>query len=268
MSSNIVRTPPDTTPREMPPAVKPAGVEDLLLKDPVCGMSVTIRSPHMTMQEGAAIYFCSAGCKTKYLANPAKYSVVIGSVQQSSAPAIKDAVLGKIYTCPMHPQIRQGGPGSCPICGMTLEPETAALDSDENPERKDFRRRFFWTLPLTVIVAVLAMAGHRVQWLNGAMESWIELALSLPIVLWAGWPFFVRAVQSLIHRSPNMWTLIGLGTSAAFLYSVIATLAPGVFPHLSDVTRSALGIERPLPNLRCDQIAVGLVAQDRSKNQF
>jgi P-type Cu+ transporter len=113
---------------------------------------------------------------------------------------------------------------------MTLEPEAASLDSDENPELKDFRRRFFWTLPLTVIVAVLAMAGHRVQWPNAAMESWIELALSLPIVLWAGKPFFVRAVQSVIHHSPNMWTLIGLGTSAAFLYSVLATLAPGVFP--------------------------------------
>jgi Cu+-exporting ATPase len=230
MSSNIVSDPTDKAQRKVPSVVKPAGVENLLLKDPVCGMSVTIRSPHMTMQEGAAIYFCSAGCKAKYLANPAKYSIILDSVQQSSAPAIKVGVLGTIYTCPMHPQIRQVGPGSCPICGMTLEPETAALDSDENPELKDFRRRFFWTLPLTAIVAILAMAGHRVQWLNGAMESWIQLALSLPIVLWAAWPFFVRAVQSLIHRSPNMWTLIGIGTSAAFLYSVIATLAPGVFP--------------------------------------
>jgi Cu+-exporting ATPase len=113
---------------------------------------------------------------------------------------------------------------------MTLEPETAALDSDENPEVKDFRRRFFWTLPLTVAVTVLAMAGHRLHWSNAALESWIELALSLPVVLWAGKPFFVRAMQSMIHRSPNMWTLIGLGTSAAFLYSLIATLAPGVFP--------------------------------------
>jgi Cu+-exporting ATPase len=140
------------------------------------------------------------------------------------------AATGTIYTCPMHPQIRQIGPGSCPICGMTLEPETPTLDTDENPELKDFRRRFFWTLPLTVIVAVLSMVGHRIHWPNTAMESWIELALSLPIVLWAGKPFFVRAVQSVIHRSPNMWTLIGLGTSAAFLYSLIATLAPGVFP--------------------------------------
>jgi Cu+-exporting ATPase len=139
-------------------------------------------------------------------------------------------VADAVYTCPMHPQIRHVGPGSCPVCGMTLEPETPAPDDDEDPELVDFRRRFFWTLPITVIVVVLAMAGARVPWPDGAMENWIELALSLPIVLWAGWPFFVRAVKSLINRSPNMWTLIGLGTSSAFLYSLIATLAPGIFP--------------------------------------
>jgi P-type Cu+ transporter len=230
MSSSIGRVPKDMPQGEVPSVVRPAGPEDPLLKDPVCGMSVTSRSPHMAMHEGTPVYFCSAGCKTKFLAKPTKYSIAPNSVRQSSTPAIKAAVIGTIYTCPMHPQIRQVGPGSCPICGMTLEPETPALDSDEYPELKDFRRRFFCTLPLTVIVTVLAMAGHRVHWPNAAMESWIELALSLPIVLWAGWPFSVRAVQSLIHRSPNMWTLIGLGTSAAFLYSVIATLAPGVFP--------------------------------------
>jgi Cu+-exporting ATPase len=229
MSSNIGRIPEDMTQGKAPSVVKPVGTEDLLLKDPVCGMSVTIRSPHMAMHEGTPAYFCSAGCKTKFLANPAKYSIAPDNVPVP-APSIKAAVTGTIYTCPMHPQIRQVGPGSCPICGMTLEPETAALDSDENPELKDFRRRFFWTLPLTVVVTVLAMAGHRVHWPNAALESWIELALSLPIVLWAGKPFFVRAVQSMIHRSPNMWTLIGLGTSTAFLYSLIATLAPGVFP--------------------------------------
>jgi P-type Cu+ transporter len=184
----------------------------------------------MAIHEGTPVYFCSAGCKTKFLANPAKYSITPDAARAASAPTIKAPVTGAIYTCPMHPQIRQVGPGSCPICGMTLEPETAALDSDENPELKDFRRRFFWTLPFTVIVTVLAMAGHRIQWPNPAMESWIELALSLPIVLWAGKPFFERAVQSLIHRSPNMWTLIGLGTSAAFVYSLIATLAPQAFP--------------------------------------
>jgi Cu+-exporting ATPase len=229
MSSNIVIDPSDMTQRDVPSVLEPAGADDPSLKDPMCGMSVTIRSPHMALHEGRPVYFCSAGCKTRFLAHPVKYSIM-PDVHESSAPAIKGVVPGTVYTCPMHPQIRQVSPGSCPICGMTLEPETASLDSDENPELKDFRHRFFWTLPLTVIAAVLAMAGHRVQWPNAAMESWVELALSLPIVLWAGKPFFVRAVQSVIHRSPNMWTLIGLGTSAAFLYSLIATLAPGVFP--------------------------------------
>src|SRR5450755_1134417 len=167
-----------------------AGTDNQSLKDPVCGMTVTARSPQMTVHEGISVYFCSASCKTKFLANPAKYS--LPSHHQPSAPPTKPAASGTIYTCPMHPQIRQIGPGSCPICGMSLEPEAPTLDIDENPELKDFRRRFFWTLPLTLIVVVLAMAGHRMQSLNSAMEGWIELALSLPIVLWAGKPFLVR----------------------------------------------------------------------------
>jgi len=130
----------------------------------------------------------------------------------------------------MHPEVRQHHPGACPKCGMALEPEMPTLDEGENPELLDFRRRFVWTLPLTVIVTVLAMAGHRLQWFDMATQSWIELGLSLPIVLWAGWPFFVRGAQSVRNRSPNMWTLIGLGTAAAFIYSVVATVAPGIFP--------------------------------------
>src|SRR5450755_2425643 len=230
LSSNLRRKLNDMTSLEVPPAIKPAGAEDRLLKDPVCGMPVTVRSPHLAMYQGTPVYFCSAGCKTEFQANPVKYSKTPDSVPPPSGPATSAVVPGIIYTCPMHPQIRQVGPGFCPICGMTLEPEIPALDTEENPELKDFRRRFFWTLPLTVIVTVLAMAGHGVQWLNGVTESWIELALSLPIVLWAGKPFFVRAVQSLLHRSPNMWTLIALGTSAAFLYSYIATISPRIFP--------------------------------------
>lgn len=137
---------------------------------------------------------------------------------------------GTVYTCPMHPQIRQDHPGNCPICGMTLEPVMPSLDEDENPELAAFTRRFWWTLPLTVVVTVLAMFGHRLGWFGMATQSWLELVLTLPVVLWAGWPFFVRGAQSVIHRSPNMWTLIGLGTGAAFAYSVVATVAPGVFP--------------------------------------
>jgi P-type Cu+ transporter len=137
---------------------------------------------------------------------------------------------GTVYTCPMHPEVRQDHPGNCPKCGMTLEPVLPTLDDDENPELADFRRRFWWTLPLTLVVTLLAMVGHRLQWFDMAVQSWIELVLSVPIVLWAGWPFFVRGVQSVRQRSPNMWTLIGLGTGAAFVYSVAATVAPGVFP--------------------------------------
>ncbi|WP_428574813.1 copper-transporting P-type ATPase [Piscinibacter sp.] len=141
-----------------------------------------------------------------------------------------DSPAGTIYTCPMHPEMRQDHPGNCPKCGMTLEPVLPTLDEDENPELADFRRRFWWTLPLTLVVTLLAMVGHRLQWFDMATQSWIELVLSVPIVLWAGWPFFVRGVQSVRLRSPNMWTLIGLGTGAAFAYSVVATVAPEVFP--------------------------------------
>ncbi|MBU7572544.1 MAG: copper-translocating P-type ATPase [Hydrogenophaga sp.] len=137
---------------------------------------------------------------------------------------------GTVYTCPMHPEIRQDHPGNCPKCGMSLEPVLPELDDDENPELVDFQRRFWWTLPLTVVVAVLAMFGHNLGWFDMATQSWVELVLSIPIVLWAGWPFFVRGAQSVMNRSPNMWTLIALGTGAAFVYSVVATVAPQVFP--------------------------------------
>ena len=105
-----------------------------------------------------------------------------------------------------------------------------SLEDEENPELLDFQHRFWWTLPLTAVVFALAMFGHRLQWMDMAVQSWVEFALATPIVLWAGWPFFVRAAQSFVNRSPNMWTLIGLGTGAAYVYSVVATVAPGVFP--------------------------------------
>ena len=137
---------------------------------------------------------------------------------------------GVVYTCPMHPEIRSDRPGNCPKCGMTLEPLMPELGDDDNPELRDFSRRFWWTLPLTVAVTLLAMFGHRLQLFEPSAQAWVELVLSIPIVLWAGQPFFIRGVQSVIHRSPNMWTLIGLGTGAAFMYSVVATAAPQLFP--------------------------------------
>ncbi len=193
------------------------------MKDPVCGMTVTAQSTHVHTHGGNSYYFCSAGCKTKFAADPQKYL---------APPAIKQdtPVAGSVYTCPMHPEVRQDHPGSCPHCGMALEPEMPSLDEAENPELTDFRRRFWWTLPLSATVMLLAMLGHRLQWFDMQVQSWIELLLSLPVVLWAGWPFFVRGWQSLRNRSPNMWTLISLGTGAAFVYSLVATLAPQVFP--------------------------------------
>ncbi len=147
----------------------------------------------------------------------------------AAAAPLHEVPAGTIYTCPMHPEIRQDHPGNCPKCGMTLEP-LIPLDEEDNSELIDFQHRFWWTLPLTIVVTVLAMFGHRLGWFAMATQSWVELVLSLPVVLWAGWPFFVRGWQSIMKRSPNMWTLIGLGTGAAFVYSVVATAAPGVFP--------------------------------------
>ncbi len=216
------------------PEPRAAGLAAAMLKDPVCGMTVTVQSPHVLHHAGRPVYFCSAGCQAKFAADPVRYAVAatgsaveaISPIPSIAEPMVADAV----YTCPMHPEVRQDHPGACPKCGMALEPEMPALDDGENPELLDFQRRFVWTLPLTVGVTVQAMAGHRLQWFEIATQSWVELVLSLPIVLWAGWPFFERGVQSVIQRSPNMWTLIGLGTSAAFIYSVVATVAPGVFP--------------------------------------
>ena len=208
------------------------------LRDPVCGMTVSDDSPHSAVHEGGRYVFCSSGCRAKFVADPARYVSGVSAsghaqgADVAQASTAVEAPAGTIYTCPMHPEIRQDHPGSCPKCGMTLEPLIPELEADdENPELRDFRRRFWWTLPLTVIVTLLAMFGHRLGWMQMATQTWVELALAAPIVLWAGWPFFVRGVQSIMHRSPNMWTLIGLGTSAAFIYSVVATFAPGVFPE-------------------------------------
>lgn len=146
-------------------------------------------------------------------------------------PAVPpDVGPGTVYTCPMHPEIRRNAPGNCPKCGMALEPLMPTLESDENPELADFRRRFRWTLPLTIAVTILAMAGHQLFGPGQAWQSWVELALGTPVVLWAGWPFFVRGARSIRHRSPNMWTLISIGVAAAFGYSLAATLVPGLFP--------------------------------------
>lgn len=191
-------------------------------RDPVCGLTVAADSPHQAHHAGHDYRFCSAGCRTKFTADPARY------LSTDAAP--NRAPTGTAYTCPMHPQIVQNGPGACPICGMALEPVMPSEDDGELPELTDFRRRFIWTLPLTVVVLGLAMFGHRITWLSTGFRTTLELVLATPVVLWAGWPFFERCIASLRHRSPNMWTLIGVGVAAAYGYSVVATLAPGLFP--------------------------------------
>lgn len=197
------------------------------LKDPVCSMTVTVEAKHSCEHEGHMFYFCSAGCKTKFSIDPRKY---LASASPTFEQASIAAHAGTVYTCPMHPEIKQDHPGDCPKCGMALEPEMPSLDEEDNPELLDFTHRFWWTLPLTVVVTVLAMFGHRLQWFDMLLQSWVELVLTLPIVLWAGLPFFVRGWKSVVNHSLNMWTLIGLGTGAAFVYSVVATMAPQVFP--------------------------------------
>ena len=195
--------------------------------DPVCGMSVDpATAKHRHTHQGHDYFFCSAGCRTKFIADPQKYL----SAQQPKAANVPE---GTIYTCPMHPQIRQVGPGSCPICGMALEPELVSADSGPNPELADMTRRFWIGLVLTLPVFVLEMGAHLTGAHGFVPQPWsnlIQFALATPVVLWAGWPFFVRGWQSLVTRNLNMFTLIALGTGVAWLYSVVATFAPGIFP--------------------------------------
>ena len=191
--------------------------------DPVCGMQVSADSSHRHELAGTTYRFCAARCREKFAADPARF------LAPQPEPVAVDAP-GAQWTCPMHPEIVRDAPGSCPICGMALEPMMPSLDDGDDPELVDFRRRFWWTLPLSLVVLVLAMLGHRLP-LGANVRTWTELALATPVVLWAGWPFFVRWAQSLRNRSPNMWTLIGTGVGAAYLYSVAATVAPGLFPE-------------------------------------
>lgn len=194
------------------------------MKDPVCGMTVEPTSAAGSAEHaGKTYWFCSAHCQKKFTAAPETY------LKPESAAVVSDGTAGQ-YTCPMHPEILQDHPGACPKCGMALEPVQPSLDEEENPELTDFRQRFWLTLPLSMAVMTLAMLGHQLDWFSHDTQTWIEFTLSLPVVLWAGQPFFVRGVQSIIHRSPNMWTLIGTGTSAAFIYSVVATFFPQLFP--------------------------------------
>jgi P-type Cu+ transporter len=193
--------------------------------DPVCGMTVDPHTAkHRADHRGHAFYFCSAGCRIKFISDPQKYLGVreLESVRE-----------GAIYTCPMHPEIRQVGPGACPICGMALEPEIAGTETGPNPELIDMTHRFWIGLVLTLPVFTLEMGAHVVgahNWVQPTLSNYVQFAFATPVVLWAGWPFFVRGWQSLITRNLNMFTLIAMGTGVAYVYSLAATFAPRIFP--------------------------------------
>jgi Cu+-exporting ATPase len=205
----------------------PTGDDGRVL-DPVCGMKVDPKTTaHHTQREGSEFFFCSAGCKTKFEADPDRYLNPADKPPAALTPA------GTIYTCPMHPQIRQVGPGSCPICGMALEPERVTADQGPNHELRDMTLRFWVALALAAPVFAVEMGGHLtglMMLMSRQTSNWIQMALATPVVLWAGWPFFVRGWASLKTRHLNMFTLIAMGVGVAWLYSMAAVLAPAVFP--------------------------------------
>ncbi len=257
---------------------QPPADDGAKMLDPVCGMSVDpATSKHRFEHQGKTFHFCSAGCRGKFADDPAKY--LDKKQPQAEMPA------GTIYTCPMHPQIRQVGPGSCPICGMALEPEVASLDAPPNPELADMTRRFWIGLVLAAPAVVLEMGGHIVgghDWVDPTLSNWIQLVFATPVVLWAGWPFFVRGWQSLVTRNLNMFTLIAMGTGVAYVYSVIGTLFPqslsGDLPgawrrgrslfrgcqrhHRACTARAGAGTARARGDLGRDKSAVAACPQD------
>jgi Cu+-exporting ATPase len=209
---------------------RPAGAtRSPAVVDPVCGMTVDpAMTPHHAEIDGTAWHFCSAGCRGKFVAEPTRY------LAPATAPPVAVAP-GTIWTCPMHPEIRQDHPGPCPICGMALEPVMVSAENGSSPELTDMTRRFWFALALGLPVFVLEMGGHLLPGLHRLVSPmvsiWVQFALATPVVLWAGWPFFARGWASLRSRNLNMFTLIAMGTGVAWGYSVVATLAPAAFPR-------------------------------------
>ena len=197
--------------------------------DPICGMTVDEQTARSAVRDGVTYYFCAEGCRRKFMGDGL---VPAPSAPQQPAPGRA----GAIYTCPMHPEIEQIGPGACPKCGMDLEPKTLTLDAgDDDPELRGMTRRFWIAAALTLpvfLVSMLPMLGVPVdRWLGPTVHSWLQLVLATPVVLWAGWPFFERGFRSLVTGHLNMFTLIAIGTGSAYLYSLVAVLFPALIPH-------------------------------------
>ena len=261
-----------------------------LATDPVCGMSVDpATAKHKAEHGGETFFFCSAGCREKFVAEPAKYLGTVGEVDSPSKDGRpsgrpldragrahrarlqrQNPAAGTIYTCPMHPQIRQGHPGNCPICGMALEPEIAAGATGPSAELIDMTRRFWIALALSIPVFALEMGGHLAgpHWfLSEALSNWIQLALATPVALWAGWPFFERGWTSLKTRNLNMFTLIAMGVGVAWAYSVVATVAPGLFPSAFRAAHGAVAVYFEAAAVITTLVLLGQVLELRAREQ-
>jgi len=258
--------------------------ETAVAKDPVCGMSVDpATARHMAEHAGATYYFCCGGCREKFVADPMRF------LAKAPAPAVHDhaahghahgahgargpakqAPEGAIYTCPMHPEIRQDRPGACPICGMALEPELAAEVAGPNAELVDMTRRFWAALALSIPLVALAMGGHLVdlhRLLPEALSNWIQLALATPVALWAGWPFFERGWTSLKTGNLNMFTLIAMGVGVAWAYSVVATIAPDLFPSAFRGDHGAVAVYFEAAGVITTLVLLGQVLELRAREQ-
>jgi Cu+-exporting ATPase len=281
------------------------------LRDPVCGMMVAADSPLRTTHQGTTYVFCNPKCLERFKQDPTKYLAGVSSPEpMPSAAKREDAVRSNAtYVCPMHPEVRQAGPGSCPkcgmalepdvpaapasktewtcpmhpeivrdapgscpICGMALEPRSVSLADEENPELRDMRRRLwiggFLTVPLVLIAMAHLVPSHVTHALAASpARPWIELLLATPVVLWGGWPFFVRGWQSIVNRSPNMFTLIGLGVGVAYLYSLVAVALPGIFPSSFREANGQVGVYFEAAAVIVVLVLVGQVLELRARSQ-
>ncbi|MDZ4740216.1 MAG: heavy metal translocating P-type ATPase [Alphaproteobacteria bacterium] len=260
-------------------AATPAGA-----RDPVCGMTPKPDTPHRTVRDGQEHLFCSSGCKSKFDTDPARYLVAKPEAEQAHDHAgcahhghavgvgvnVSSAPAGAKWTCPMHPEVVQDGPGACPICGMALEPMVPTADAGPNPELADMTRRFGIAAALTLPVLVLEMGRHVFgidRIVAPVVNAWAQLLLATPVVLWAGWPFFERGWASLLSRNLNMFTLIALGTGVAWTYSVIATLAPSIFPPAFRGEHGQVAIYFEAPAVITVLVLLGQVLELRARER-
>ena len=235
------------------------------MTDPVCGMTVDpAATPHHAEHTGREYHFCSAKCRDRFMARP---EIFLENGGPSPAPGGKDVV----YTCPMHPQIEQIGPGTCPICGMALEPKGVVLPEGPSEEYRDMRRRFVVSAVLAAPLAVLVMLRHfwpaTVEFAGGRLLDWVELVLATPVVLWGGWPFFVRGWQSVIRRRFNMFTLIALGTGVAWGYSIVGAVAPELFPASFRDHQGGVGLYFEAAAVIVTLVLLGQVLELRAREQ-